>query len=85
MGGHNKIGARCLLHLLMTHHEEPLLEITSERRQTTSGGLGGVFCFFIATLLAISIPGLALTALDTCFFIDSNVVMANHEKLSPKA
>ena len=49
------------------------------------GGLGSIFYFFITTSLAISVPGFALTVLDTGFSIDSNAVMANHEKLSPKA
>ena len=84
MGGHSQIGARRLLHSLIVHHEELLLEITGERQRATSGGLGGVFSFFIATSLAISVPGFVLTALDTGLSIDSNVVMANHEKLSPK-
>ena len=47
--------------------------------------MDGVFCFFVATSLAINVPGFALTALDTGFSIDSNVVVANHKKLSPKA
>ena len=85
MGGHSQIGARRLLHLLVVHHEELLLEITNERWEATSGGLGGIFCFFITTSLAISVPGFTLTALDTSLSIDSNTVMANHEKLSPKA
>jgi len=85
VGGHSQIGARCLLHLLVVHHEELLLEITSERWRVTSGSLGGIFCFFMATSLAISVPGFTLTALDTDFSIDSNTVVANHKKLSPKA
>ena len=85
MGGHSQIGARRLLHSLIVHHEEFLLEIMSERRQATSGGLGGVFYFFITTSLAISVPGFVLMALDTGFSINSNAVVANHEKLSPKA
>ena len=84
VGGHSQIGARCLLHLLVVYHEELLLDITGERRRATSGGLGGIFCFFIAMSLAISVPGFALMVLDTGFSIDSNAVMANHEKLSPK-
>ena len=71
MGGHSQIGARRLLHLLVVHHEELLLEITSEGWWVTSGSLGGIFCFFIATSLAISVPGFALTALDIGFSIDS--------------
>ena len=31
MGGHSEIGAQRLVHLLIVHHEELLLEITSER------------------------------------------------------
>jgi len=62
-----------------------LFEITGKMRCATSGGLGSVFCFFIATLLAISVPAFALMALDTGLSIDSNAIMANHEKLSPKA
>ena len=85
MGSHSQIGARRLLYLLVVHHEELLLEITSERRRVTSGSLVGVFCFFIMTSLAISVPGFVLMALDTGFSIDSNIVVANHEKLSPKA
>ena len=53
--------------------------------RVNSSSLGGVFCFFIATSLAISVPSFALTALDTGFSIDSNAVVANHKKLSPKA
>ena len=37
------------------------------------------------TWLRGDVPGFALTALDTGFSIDSNAVMANHKKLSPKA
>ena len=85
MGGHSQIGARRLLHLLVVHHEELLLEITSERWWVTSGSLGGIFCFFIVTSLAISVPGFVLTTLNTGFSIDSNAVVANHKKLSPKA
>ena len=85
MGGHSHIGARRLLHSLIVHHEELLLEITGERRRATSGGLGGIFCFFIVMSLVISVPGFVLTALDTGFSIDNNAVVANHEKLSPKA
>ena len=85
MGGHSQIGAQRLLHLLVVHHEELLLEITSERWRLTSGSLGGIFYFFIAMSLAISIPGFTLTVLDTSFSIDSNAVVANHKKLSPKA
>jgi len=70
---------------LVVHHEELLLEITSERWWVSSGNLGGVFCFFIATSLAIGVLGFALTALDTSFSIDDNAIIANHEKLSPKA
>ena len=84
MGGHNQIGAWRLLPLLVIHHEELLLEITSERWWVTSGSLGGVFCFFIATSWAISVLGFALTVLDTGLSINSNTVMANHEKLSPQ-
>ena len=71
--------------MLVVHYEELLLEIMSERRQATSSSLGGVFYFFITTALVISVLGFALTALDTGFSIDSNTVVANHEKLSPKA
>ena len=71
--------------MLVVHHEELLLEIMSERWRVTSSSLGGVFCFFIAMSLAISVLGFALTALDTGFSIDSNAVVANHKKLSPKA
>ena len=85
MGGHSQIGARCLLHLLVVHHEELLLKITSERRQVTSGSLDDIFCFFITTSLAISVPSFMLMVLDTGFSIDSDAIMANHEKLSPKA
>ena len=85
MGGHSQIGARRLLHLLVVHHEELLLEITSERWWVTSRSLGGVFYFFIAMSLAISVLGFALTALDTSFSTDSKVVLANHKKLCPKA
>ena len=84
MGGHSQIGARCLLHLLVVYHEELLLDITGERRRATSGGLGGIFCFFIAMSLAISVLSFELTALDTGLSIDSNAVVANHEKLSPQ-
>ena len=83
MGGHSQNSAWHLLHSLIVHHEELLLEITGERRQATSGGLGGVFCFFIATSWAISVLGFVLTVLDTGLSIDSNTVVANHEKLSP--
>ena len=82
MGGHSQIGARCLLHLLVVHHEDLLLEITSERRWVTSGSLDGVF--FIATPLAISVPGFTFTA-HTGLSNDSNCIVANHEELSPKA
>jgi len=84
MGGHSQIGARCLLHLLVVHYEELLLEIMSVRQQATSGSLGDIFYFFIMMSLAISVPGFALTTLDTGFSIDSNTVVANHEKLSSK-
>ena len=84
MGGHSQIGARHLLHSLTVHHEELFLEITGERRRATSGGLSGVFCFFIVTSFAISVPGFALMALDTGLSIDINVVVAIHKKLSPK-
>ena len=80
MGGHSQIGARCLLHLLVVHHEELLLEIMSKGRWVTSG-----FCFFIMTSLAISVLGLVLAALDTGFSIDSDAVVANHEEFSPKS
>ena len=85
MGGHSQIGARRLLHLLVVHHEELLLEIMGKRWQVTSSSLGGVFCFFIATSLVISVPGFALIVLDTGLSIDSNAIVANHEELSPKA
>ena len=85
MGGHSQIGSRRLLDSLIVHHEELLLEITGKRWWATSGSLGSIFCFFITTSLAISVPGFVLTALDTSFSIDSNAVVANHEKLSPKA
>ena len=85
MGGHSQIGARRLLHLLVVHHEELLLEITSERWWVTSGTLVRIFCFFIMTLLVINVPSFAFMALDTDLSIDSNAVVANHEKLSPKA
>jgi len=55
-----------------------------ERRRATSSGLGGVFCFFIVMSLVISVLVFVLMALDTGLSIDSNVVMANHEKLSPQ-
>ena len=84
MGGHSQIGARCLLHSLIVHHEELLLEMIGERWRATSGGLGGILCFFIVTSLAISVLGFTLMALDTGLSIDSNAVMANHEKLSPQ-
>jgi len=69
-----------LLHLVVVHHEELVLEIAGERRRTTSGNLSGVFCF----LMAICVPSFVLTALDTSFPIDRNAVVANHEKLSPE-
>ena len=56
-----------------------------ERRWATSSSLEGIFCFFVATSLAISVPGFVLTVLDTSFSIDSNVVVANHKKLYLKA
>ena len=84
MGGHSQISTWRLLHSLIVHHEELFLEITGKRRWATSHSLGGVFCFFIATSLAISVPGFMLTALDTGLSIDSDAVVANHEKLSPK-
>jgi len=84
MGGHSQIGALRLLHLLVVHHEELLLEITSERWRVTSGSLGSIFYFFIVTSLVISVPGFALTTLDTGLSIDSNAVVANHEKQSPQ-
>ena len=84
VGGHSQIGAWRLLHSLIVHHEELLLEIMGERRRATSGSLGGIFCFFIATSLVISVPSFTLMALDTGLSIDSNAIMANHEKLSPK-
>ena len=84
MGGHNQIDARRLLHSLIIHHEKLLLEITGERRWATSGGLGGIFYFFIVTSLVISVLGFALTVLDTSLSIDSNIVEANHEKFSPQ-
>ena len=71
--------------MLVVHHEELLLKITGERRRATSSSLDGVFCFFVATSLAINVPGFALTALDTGFSIDSDAIVANHEELSPKA
>ena len=83
MGGHNQIGARCLLHLLVVHHEELLLEIMSERRWVTSSNLDGVF--FITTLLAIDVPGFMFMVLDIGLSIESNTIVANHEELSPKA
>ena len=83
MGGHSQIGARRLLHSLITHHEKLLLEIADERWWATSGGLGGIFCFFIATSLTNRVLGFALTVLDTGLSIDNNAVVANHEKLSP--
>ena len=83
MGGHSKIGAWRLLHSLIVHHEELLLEITGKRRRATSGGLGGIFCFFIVMSLVISVPIFMLMVLDTGLSIDSNTVVANHEKLSP--
>ena len=84
MGGHSQIGARRLLHLLVVHHEELLLDIMSERRWVTSDSLDGVF-FFIATPLAIDVPGFMFMVLDTGLSIDSNTIVANHEELSPKA
>ena len=85
MGGHSQIGAWRLLHLLVVHHEKLLLKIMGERRRATSGSLDDVFCFFIATSLAISVPGFTLMVLDIGFSIDSDAIMANHEELSPKA
>jgi len=85
MGGHSQIGARCLLHLLVVHHEELLLKIMNERRWVTSDSLDGVFCFFLVTSLAIRVSGFALTVLDTGFSIDSDAIMANLEELYPKA
>ena len=84
MGGHNQISAQRLLHLLVVHHEELLLEITSERWWVTFGSLGGIFCFFIAMSLESSVLGFALMVLDTGLSIDSNAIVANHEKLSPQ-
>ena len=84
MGGHSQIGARCLLHSLIVHHEKLLLEITRKKRWATSRGLGGVFCFFIATSLTISVLGFTVMVLDTGLSIDSNTIVANHEKLSPQ-
>ena len=83
MGGHSQIGARCLLYLLVLHHEELLLEITSERRRVTSGSLDGVF--FIATPLVIDVPGFMFMVLDIGLSIESNTIVANQEELSPKA
>ena len=84
VGSHSQIGARRLLYLLVIHHEELLLKITGERRRDTSSRLDGVFCFFVATSLAINVPGFMFTAMDTGLSIDSNTIMANHEELSPK-
>ena len=47
--------------------------------------MDGIFCFFIVMSLVISVPIFMLMVLDTGLSIDSNVVVANHEKLSPKA
>ena len=47
--------------------------------------MGGIFFFFITTSLVTSVLGFALMMLDTGFSIDSNAIVANHEKLSPKA
>ena len=84
MGGHSQIGTQRLLHSLIVHHEELLLEIIGERQWATSSGLGSIFYFFIVTSLVISVPGFALTTLDTGLSIDSNAVVANHEKQSPQ-
>jgi hypothetical protein len=70
--------------LLIVPHKELVLEIVGERRRTTSGDLGGIFGFLMATPLAIGVPSFMLTALDTGFSIDSDAVLANHEELSPK-
>ena len=85
MGGHSQIGARRLVHLLVVHHEELLLKIMGKRWWATSNSLDGVFCFFVAMSLVISVPGFVLTVLDTGFSIDSDAIVANHEELSPKA
>ena len=63
---------------------ELLLEITGERWRTTTGDLSGIFGFLLAMPLVIGVPGFVLTALDTGFSIDGDVVMAKHEELSPK-
>ena len=85
VGGHSQIGTRCLLHLLIVHHDELQLEIRSERQWVTSGSLDDIFCFFIVMSLAINVPGFMLMSLDTGFSIDSDAIVANHEELSPKA
>jgi len=56
-----------------------------ERWRDTSSKLDGIFCFFIATSLAISVPGFMLMVLNTGFSIDSDAIVANHKELSPKA
>ena len=69
--------------MLVVHHEELLLEITSERRRVTFGSLDDIF--FIVTSLAIGVPSFKFMVLDTGLSIDSDAIVANHEGLSPKA
>ena len=84
VGGHSQIGARRLLHLLVVHHKELLLEIAGEEQRTTTSDLSGIFGFLLAMPLVIGVPGFALTALDTCFSIDGDAIVAKHKELSPK-
>ena len=61
-----------------------MFEITGKMRCATSGGLGGIFCFFIVMSLVISVPIFMLMVLDTGLSIDSNAVVANHKSSLPK-
>ena len=83
---------RCLCALC--HHPVPITRTSTD--QSTFMGYpsedcqasfvdNSVFCFFVATSLAISIPGFALMALDTGFSVNNVAIMANHEELSPEA
>lgn len=73
-----------MLHMLIVHYKELVLEIAGERWRTTSGDLGGTFGFLMVMSLAIGVPSFALVALDTGLSIYGDAVMANHEDLSPK-
>lgn len=88
MSGHGKIGARCLLNVLVANAKKLLIKIANKRTRITShiGQVGciGSISFFLTTSLAVGVSGFTSPTLGAGLTVLSDAVVTDHEQFSTK-